>query len=223
MARRRIIIGVVAGVLVLGALYFLFGRGGESPLQAINPFNNEPPVPTFEFTSVTPKYEATQAHIQKKKLAQAAKQTAPSIQDVITELLQAGYVDPDGWGDAGAIDDLFNEDAAQQIDPNVDVLTLGAHADATVTSVNPLPSKLKVTTLLDGNIQAIRALGELQFKAKATNDDGSTTKITLTGTIFLVPDGDHWKIEAFDLDREEQQHAAHTPSASTSTSPTEAG
>lgn len=223
VARRRIIVGVVAAVAVLGLLWFLFGRGEDSPLQAINPFASEtPPPPTFAFKTVTPKFEATAAHLDKKKLEKAAKHNAPAIQSVLTQVLQIGYVDPETWGDAGKLDDFFTADAANQVEPNIVTLSLGKDAADTVASVKPLPSKLKVTTLLDGNLDPIRALGEITFKARATNDDGSATKITLNGTFFLVPDGDGWKIEAFDLKREEQQHAAKTPSVS-GASPTVSG
>ncbi len=215
VARRRVIIGVVAAVAVLGLLWFLFGRGDNSPLAGIIPgLSSTPPPEQFEFKTVTPKPEATVAHLDKKKLEKAAKHNVPAIQDVVTQLLQAGYVDPETWGDAGKLDDFFTEEAAKQVEPNIDMLSLGKNASDTIQSVHPLPSKLKVTTLIDGNLDPIRALGEITFKAKATNTDGSTTKITLTGTFFLVPDGDGWKIEAFDLNREEKQHAAKTPSAS---------
>jgi hypothetical protein len=82
-----------------------------------------------------------------------------------------------------------------------------------------------VTTLLDGNAQAIRAYGEFTFKAKAANEDGSSSKIQLSGTFFLVPDGGDWKIEAFHLSRQEKPHKAHTPSGSASDtgSPTATG
>jgi hypothetical protein len=213
VARRRIIIGIVAAVAVLGLLWFLFGRGEDSVIGL--PFTSSAPPPEqFEFKTVTPKPEATVAHLDKKKLEKAAKHNVPAIQDVVTEFLQAGYVDPETWGDAGKLDDFFTEEAAKQVEPNIDTLSLGKNASDTIQSVHPLPSKLKVTTLIDGNLDPIRALGEITFKAKATNTDGSTTKITLTGTFFLVPDGDGWKIEAFDLNREEKQHAAKTPSAS---------
>jgi hypothetical protein len=224
VARRRIIVGVVAAVAVLGLLWFLFGRGEDSILT--NPFTSSaPPPPEFKFDNVSSKPEATAAHLDKKKLAHAAKTTEPAIQHVLTQVLQAGYVDPDTWGDAGAIADFFTEDAAREIDPNIDTLTLGKNAGDTFESVSLVPSRLKVTSLIDSNYNAIRAAGELTFKAKATKTDGSTTKVTLTGTFFLVPDGGDWKIEAFDLDREDQPRKVHTPSASGSdtASPTATG
>ena len=220
VARRRIIIGVVAAVAALGLLWFLFGRGEESVIQL--PFTSPPvPVAQFTFTKVDSKPEATVAHLSKGKLEKAAKRNAPAVQETLTQLLQAGYVDPESWGDAGDLDDFFTEDAAKQVEPNIDTLSLGKDAPDTVESVEPLPSRLKVTSLIDGNLDAIRALGEVTFKARATNTDGSTTKITVTGTFFLVPDGDSWKVEAFDLDREMKPHkakasaSAASPSAST--------
>jgi hypothetical protein len=219
------IVGGIAAVVVLAVLFLLFGRDGGNPItNALGITSPAPPVPEFAFKTVTPKYEATQAHMKKTTLEKAAKQTAPAVQDVITKVLQAGYVDPDTWGDKGAIDDYFTQDAAGQIDSKINVLTLGT--DVTFTTVTPSHNgKLKVTTLLDGNAQAIRAYGEFTFKAKAANEDGSSSKIQLSGTFFLVPDGGDWKIEAFHLSRQEKPHKAHTPSGSASDtgSPTATG
>jgi len=214
VARRRIIIGVVAVVAVLALLWLVFGRGNDSPLAGINPFSSSPPVEQFKFKTVDSKPEATVAHLDKKRLEKAAKHNIPAVQGVLTDMLQTGYVDPDGWGDAGAVDDFFTDDAAKAVEPNIDTLSLGKNAGDTVESVHPLPSKLKVTTLLDGDLNPIRAYGEVTFKARATNTDGTMTKIELTGTFFLVPDGDKWKIEAFDLNREDKPHKAKTSAAS---------
>jgi hypothetical protein len=221
VARRRVIIGVVAAVAVIGLLWFLFGRGEDGPLGQILG-SSAPPVEQFHFKTVDAKPEAAQAHLDKNKLEKAAKHNAPAIEHVLTQVLQTGYIDPEGWGDAGAIDDSFTDEAAKQVEPHVDTLTLGKDAPDTVESVKPLPSKLKVTTLIDGELNPIRALGEITFKAKATNTDGTTTKITLTGTFFLVPDGDTWKIEAFHLQREMKPRKAAS-SASASPAASEAG
>jgi len=213
VARRRIIVGVVAVVAVIGLVWFLFGRGDDSILS--NPFTSSaPPPPQFAFKTVTPKSQATTTNVDRKRLDEAAKHNAPAIEKVLTEFLQVGYVDPETWGDAGKLDDYFTDEAAKQVEPNIDTLSLGKNASDTFTSVNPLPSKLRVTTLVDGQVNPIRALGEITFEAMATNTDGSTTKVTLTGTFFLVPDGSNWKIEGFRLNREEKPKAAKTPSAS---------
>jgi hypothetical protein len=219
VARRRVIAGVVVALVVIGGLWFLFGRGKDGPLGSI--IGSTPPVPTFSFKTVVPKYEALATNLDKKKLEKAAKHAAPTIQHVTTQFLQAGYVDPDGWGDAGSINDFFTDDAKQQVDANIDTLTLGKNASDTVDTFTPSKkgNVIKVTSLIDGNLNVIRANAEFTFKGTTANTDGTTSKVTVTGTLFLVPDGNDWKIEAFHINREEKPHKAPaSASASEATS-----
>jgi len=218
VARRRVFVGIGVAVVVLGALYFLFGRGSDSPLANVLPGHTETPVATFAFTSTTPAFEATASKVDKKKQSAAAKQVTPAIRDVVTQLFQDGYVDPSGWGDTGAIEGLFTKDAQAQLDANVDTLTLGTGADAIVESVQPTSSKLKVTALTDANASVVRAMAQPWFHALATNKDGTVTEITVTGALFLVQDGNDWKIEAFGLNREMQPGKATAASSSASPS-----
>jgi hypothetical protein len=211
-----VFVGIGVAVVVLGGLYFLFGRGSDSPIDIGGVFHSDPPVPTFAFTSTTSAFQATAINVDKKKETAAAKQVTPEIRDVVTKLFQAGYVDPSTWGDTGAIEDLFTKDAQGQLEANVDTLTLGTDADAVFASVQPAKSKIKVTALTDANAGVIRAMAEPWFHAVAANDDGTFTDITVTGTLFLVKDGNDWKIEAFSLNREMQPGKA--PPASTSPS-----
>jgi hypothetical protein len=211
-------VGIVSAVVILGALYFLFGRGSDSPLAIGNPFDSNPPVPTFAFTSSISKFEATAINVDKKKETAAAKQVTPQIRDVVTKLFQAGYVDPSTWGDTGAIEDLFTKDAQGQLDANVDTLTLGTDADTVFSTVQPTKSKIEVTSLMDANAGVIRAMATPWFHAVAANDDGTFTDITVTGTVFLVQDGNDWKIEAFSLNREMAPGEAPATSASPSAS-----
>jgi hypothetical protein len=219
VARRRVIVGI--GILVvLGVALFLLLGGKDSPLDAINPFHSEAPVPTFEFTHVTSGYTATVAGANKDAQNKTSDEVATQVAEPVTSLFQAGYVDPSSWGDAGAIEDLFTDDAQKQIEANIGVLTLGADAGATYASVQPSTSNLRVVTLTDGKGDALRALAEPEFTAIATHKDGTYSKITVTGTLFFVHDGNDWKIEAFSLNRDEKPVEA-PPSASPSTSPTE--
>ena len=66
------------------------------------------------------------------------------------------------------------------------MLTLGADAGSTYTSVQPSTSNLRVVTLTDGKGDALRALAEPEFVAIATHTDGTYSKITVTGTLFFV-------------------------------------
>jgi len=220
VARRRVFVGIGVAVVVLGGLYFLFGRGGDSPIDAINPFHSDPPVPTFSFTKVTSGYEATVAGANKDAQAKTSDQVATQVEVPVTALFQNGYVDPSGWGDAGAIEDLFTDDAQKQIEANIDVLTLGTDAGTTYESVQPGTSQLRVITLTDGKGDPLRAMAEPEFTAIATHKDGTYSKITVTGTLFFVQDGNDWKIEGFSLNRDEKPVEA-PPSAALSASPSE--
>jgi hypothetical protein len=218
VARRRVVVGIIVALVVIAGLWFLFGRGEDSPIPFIG--SSEPPVPTFHFSKAQPKYEALQAHLAKAKLQKAAKHAMPTIEKGTAQFLQAGYVNPDGWGDAGSIDDFFTDDAKAQVDPNVDTLTLGKSASDQFDTFTPNKkgNTIKVTALIDGNLNVTRAAAEFTFKGTAANSDGTTkSKVTVTGTLFFVPDGNGgWKIESFHVDREEKPHKAPSASASAS-------
>jgi len=221
VARRRVIIGVVIGVAVIGGLFVLLSGGKKSPLEAIGIGSSSPPVPEFTFTTVTAGVQPTVTNVDKKKHLAAAEHAAPDVEVVVTQLLQAGYIDPETWGDVGAIEDLFTSDAQKELEANVETLTLGVDADATFATVQPEASKLKVTSLTDGNAKVIRAMAQPWFSAIAANDDGTFTEISVTGTLFLVHDGDEWKIEAFSLNREMKPGEAPVTSPSASASASE--
>ena len=216
VARRRIVVGIIAALVVIGGLWFLFGRGKDSVIHT--PFNSPAAVvPTFHFSNVVPKYEALQAGIAKSKLENAAKHAAPTIEHATTQFLQAGYVNPDGWGDSGSINDFFTDEAKADVDPNIDTLTLGKNASDQFETFTPNKkgNNIKVTALIDGNLNVTRAAAEFTFKGTAASGDGTTkSKVTVTGTLFFVPDGDTWKIESFHIDREEKPHKTKSASAS---------
>ena len=219
VARRRVVVGIIVALVVIAGLWFLFGRGNDSVID-IGIGSTAPEVPTFHFSKAQPKYEALQAHLAKAKLEKAAKHALPTIEKGTAQFLQAGYVNPDGWGDAGSIDDFFSDDAKQQVEANVDTLTLGKSASDQFDTFTPNKkgNTIKVTALIDGNLNVTRAAAEFTFKGTAANSDGTTkSKVTVTGTLFFVPDGNgEWKIESFHVDREEKPHKAPSASASAS-------
>jgi hypothetical protein len=225
VARRRVIVGVVIAVVVIGGL-FLFLSGGNNPVSDALGITSPSPVPEFTFNHkhVTSGFEATVAKVNKEKQQHAAKQITPAVQAAVTQLLQTGYVDPDTWGDAGAIDDLFTGTAKDQVEPNVDTLTLGTAAADTYESFDPSnANRLKVVAMTDGNAAAIRSMATFEFTGKANQSDGNVAKVTVTGTLFFVPEGNDWKIEAFSVQREikpmQPKSSATTSTASSSESP----
>ena len=212
------LVGIVVAVVAIGGLYLLMGgKDGGINIPIIG--SSSPPVHTFAFTDVTPAYESTQINVDRNKQSQAAKTATPDVQAVVTQLLQTGYVAPSTWGDAGAIEDLFTDDAKKQVEPNVDTLTFGADSSATYETLTPEDSKLKVTVLINGDAAVTRAMAQIWFHGLAAGTDGAPkTEVTVTGTVFLVPDGNNWKIEAFGLDRQETPAKVSSPTASTSPS-----
>ena len=127
-------------------------------------------------------------------------------------------MDPDGWGDAGSINDFFTDDAKttgrrQHRHPHArqERVRHGRHVHAAKKG-----NVIKVTSLIDSNLNVIRANAEFTFKGTTANTDGTTSKVTVTGTLFFVPDGNDWKIEAFHINREEKPHKAPSASASAS-------
>jgi len=62
----------------------------------------------------------------------------------------------------------------------------------------------------------VQAAAVFTFKGTAANSDGTSSKVTVTGTLFFVPDGNDWKIESFHINRVEQPQKAPSASASAS-------
>jgi hypothetical protein len=216
VARKRVFIGIAAALVVVVGLFLLLG-GGDNPVIPIPGIGNETPVPAFAFTKVTTDYEATANGAGQSAQTQTAKDVAPHVEKTIGDLFHAAYLDPGGWGDGGAIEELFTADAAKQIEANIDTLTLGSSAGDTFESVQPARSTLAVTVLTDGQAKPLHAMAAPTFAAIAANDDGTFTRITVTGVFFLIHDGDDWKISAFDLDRTEEPTkapASASPTAS---------
>jgi hypothetical protein len=212
VARNRIIVGVVAAVVVLVAIFLLtrgngIGFGGDST-----------PPGKVDFKLKGSTFVPTQLQGDKNAQQDAAKVTANDVRKQLDVLFDTAYVNPDTWGDTGKIKDLFTGGAKDQLDGDVKTLTLGSNAGDTYQSVDPRTSTVKVRVLTDARGNAIRASGALTFTALATHTDGTYSAVTVTGTAIFVQDGGTWKIEAYNLSRSEKP--AEAPVASGSTSPT---
>jgi hypothetical protein len=217
VARRRAIVGGAAVVVLIAVIAFLVTRGGGIP--GISGDSTAPP-PEFAFTLKAPSYVPTEKGGNSSAQNKGAHDAADRVKTTLDDLYFTAFVDPDTWGDAGEIDDLFTPDAADQIDANLEALTLGKDAADTYTYVDPDNGTLTVKVLTNAKGEALQALAKTSFVATATHTDGSFTKITVTGSFFLTKDGDTWKIQSFDVNRTEK--ATKAPAASVS-SPSEAG
>ncbi len=201
-------------VLLAVIVFFITRNGGSLPLIG----DSSAPAPSFTFTMKGVSYVPVESQGSASDQKKGADKAADGVKHTLDLLYSTAFVDQDTWGDPGEIDQLFTDDAADQIEPNLDALTLGKDAGATYDYVDPGRGTLTVRVLTDAHGSELRAFARTTFKALATHTDGSFTTITATGSFFLVKDGDTWKIESFDVNRAEKSAKAPATSASPSES-----
>ena len=131
-----------------------------------------------------------------------------------------GFVEPDTWGDFGAIEGLFDKEALETAEADLDTLTLGETAGDTYTFVQPDKGVLVIDVLTDQGDKPVEALADALFVATAEADDGTFTKVMSSGSFFLHRiDGD-WKIYAYEVERNDKPtQAPGSESVSTSGPP----
>jgi hypothetical protein len=201
VARRRVILGAGAAVVLLVGLIAILTRGGNGIIPG---FNTAPPPPGFNFNLTNASFEATVAGGNKQAQATTAKQVGATIRNSLDEVFTTAYLDQSSWGDTGSIEDSFTDDAKGHLKDDIDVLTLGTDAGDTYTFVQPEKSQLKAIVLTAKDGTALRAVGSVHFVAVATHKDGTYSKITVTGAYFFVKGNDGWKIEGYRLNKAEK-------------------
>jgi len=212
VSRNRIIAGVVAGVVVLGVIFFLT-RGGNSIL----PIGSNPPPGKVAFKLNGVHVIRAELHSNQAAQKATAHTVADQIKTQLDSLFDKAYVDPDSWSDTGKIEEFFTDAAKASLEGNATTLTNGPNASDTYKSVDPKKSTIKVEVLADAKGNAIRASAAISFTGLATHTDGTTSNINVTGTAIFVQDGGTWKIESYNLKRSETRPKTAT------TSPTSEG
>lgn len=219
VARRRLLIGLVVVLVVVGGVGFLLTRGSSGGGIGQIFGHSAAPATPVHFTVDKVGAEKVAEEVDRSAMQSSLKETGTGVGTVLDQLFSTGYADPSKWGDAGEIKDLFVPDAAQTVEDNVNTLTIGEHADDTYESLQPLDAKVRVRALIDAHGKSIRAYADAKFAGLARHKDGTYSKITVSGSFFLVPAGDGWKIEAFRVNRlERPAKAPASPSSSASAS-----
>ena len=218
VARRRLLVGLVVVLVVVGGIGFLLTRGSSN--GGLLPFGKSvaPAVPVhFKATKV--EAERGAQGIDQQKMQASLKTTGKAVTTTLDTLFTTGYSDPSNWGDPGNIQDLFVSGAAQNVQNDVNTLTIGENAGDTYESLQPLTSTVLVRALIDQKGAATRAYADATFVGLAKHTDGTYSKITVQGSFFLIPGGDGWKIEAYRANRlEKPAKAPASPTASASAS-----
>jgi hypothetical protein len=223
VARTRLIVGGLAALALIGGGVFVATRDSDGNLiQGIIGGGGDRPVPEVTLALTDTSYDPTSAEADTAKQESTTEQVSGAVKGTLETMLRTAYIDPDTWDDPGAVADTFTGDASDRVETDVAVLTLGEDAGDTYEYVEPGKGKLAVDVLTGSQGQALRAFASVTFPGLAEHDDGSYTKLVITGSYFLVHEDGEWRIVQYRVNRDER--AAKPPaSPSASASSTQEG
>ena len=134
-------------------------------------------------------------------------------------MLRTAYVDPGTWDDPGAVADSFTGGAADSLEADIAVMTLGEDAGDVYESVDPQKGTTRIQVLTGSRGEAIRGSADVSFQGLAEHDDGTYTTLVITGSYLLIKEDGDWRVQSYRVDRsEEAADAPAGPSASASAS-----
>ncbi|MGE5226433.1 MAG: hypothetical protein ACM3OO_06110 [Planctomycetaceae bacterium] len=216
VARKRLLVGLVAVLVVVGGVGFLLTRGSSGG-GILGIGKSAAPAVPVHFKATKVEAERGAQGVDQKAMKASLAKASDGVTKTLDSLFTTGYSDPGNWGDPGNIQDLFVSDAAQNVQNDVNTLTIGENA-GDYESLQPVTSTVLVRPLIDQRGAAVRAYADATFVGLAKHTDGTYTKITVQGSFFLIPGGDGWKIEAYRATRSEKPaKAPASPTASAST------
>lgn len=215
-----LIVGGIVVALVAGGA-FLATRGGDDGglIGSIIGDGDARPVPEVTLKVKSAKPEPTTAEADNETQQANAKDASAAIAGMLSAMLRTAYVDPDTWDDPGAVGDAFTGDAADRLETDIAVMTLGEGAGDVYEFVDPTTATTAIQVLTGSKGEAIRGSASVTFQGLAEHDDGTYTELAITGSYFLVLEDGTWRIESYRVDRSEKPaDAPATPSTSASAS-----
>jgi hypothetical protein len=134
------------------------------------------------------------------------------VKELVNNYYNAAFVDPGKWGDGGhpELANLFTEEAKPQVGPRIGILALG-EASKSLKRVEPQKQQIdRLTLYFDGDPNAPLGVVSTSFEATATPaaEGAEPVKVIHTGTFWLQPEGDGFRISAFNADINLQQGGA---------------
>ena len=150
------------------------------------------------------------------ELRDTVREAGTGVKATMDELYLRAFVDTDSWGDYASAYELFDGPAADQAEEDAEILTLGADASEVFEALSPATSTLSVAILTDPKDAPSTAIAEVQFLADAEMKDGTSMRISSTGSFFLRQVDGAWRIFAYRVDRGDEGAAATSPSGSPS-------
>jgi len=151
------------------------------------------------------------------ELHEVAREAGAGVKETMDELYFRAFVDQGSWGDYGAAFELFEGRAATRAGSDEDVLTLGPTANDDFESLEPTSGILTISVLTDAEDVPVSAVAQVEFEATAqARGGGSSTQVVSVGSFFLRQIDGAWRIFAYQVDRDDVEAAAPSPSGSPS-------
>ena len=141
-----------------------------------------------------------------------AGEKVDKVKELFNNYYNSAFIDPAKWGDGAhpELANLFTEEAKPQVGGRLGVLALG-DASKSVARVEPSKQQIdKLTLYFDADPNVALGLATTSFEATATpaQEGAEPVKIVHTGTFWLQPEGDGFRIAAFNADINLQQGGA---------------
>jgi hypothetical protein len=229
--RKPLAIAIAAAVVVLavGLVYAL--TTGKSPIPGIN-LSPKQSTPPFQFT-VSKKSGALPTAPQGGtkptgknpliKLKGNSKNASNSAISAVTSLYTEAFLDPNNWQN-GSYDNVwaaFVPGAAKQAQgKDMAILTAGASAGDTYSTILPVGSTVRTKVLLDPNGGPISVDAIVAFHAVGSAKTGpKDTRFVSQGQFIFQKVGSAWKIVSYQVKRSDQKIPKPTPTASGSGAP----
>ena len=187
-------------------------RGGKVPL--IPDGSNGP----GEFSFRLGKVQATPiTRTPPSELHDAAREAGAGVKETMDELYFRAFVDQDSWGDYEAAFELFEGRAAASAGSDTEVLTLGSTANDDFEALDEASGTLTISVLTDADDAPVSAVAQVEFEATVeAQGGGSSTQVVSVGSFFLRQVDGAWRIFAYQVDRDDVEAAAPSPSGSPS-------
>ncbi len=153
----------------------------------------------------------------RSELNDVARQAGAGVKETMDELYFRAFVDQGSWGDYEAAFELFEGRAATSAGSDAEVLTLGSTASDEFEALDEASGTLTVSVLTDAKDAPVSAVAKVEFEATVeVRGGGTSTQVVSIGSFFLRQVEGAWRIFAYEVDRDDAEAAATSPSGSPS-------
>ena len=162
-------------------------------------------------------HATTMSRTPRSELNDVAREAGAGVKETMDELYFRAFVDQGSWGDYEAAFELFEGRAASRAGSDAEVLTLGSSASDDFEALDEASGTLSVSVLTDAKDAPVSAVAQVEFEATVeARGGGTSTQVVSIGSFFLRRVEGAWRIFAYEVDRDDVEAAATSPSGSPS-------